>query len=103
MTIAIGLLCSDGIVLGADREVSLYTLKVREPKAHVLKRVALQIGLVGAGSSDLIKLATQELDRKLVDRMTADEVREVIDDLATEIHQRHVLPNPGAEHADRIA
>jgi 20S proteasome alpha/beta subunit len=88
MTIAVGMLCCDGIVLGADREMTLATLAYDDTKAHVLKRQSLQIGIVGAGIGDLIRYAAQALDRRITDGQTAEDVRLALEDVANEICDR---------------
>src|SRR5262249_4539658 len=98
MTIAIGILCSDGVVVGADREVTLDTLKVQDKKAHLLKRNNVSLGLVGSGSLDLISKAAQELDRRLTDEMSQDALKAAVENLAQEFHERYVLGNPNADH-----
>jgi len=75
MTIAVGILCQDGVVVGADREISLDTLKVRERKTHLIRRREVAVGIAGAGSADLVTLAVQELEKRLADAMSPDEVK----------------------------
>jgi 20S proteasome alpha/beta subunit len=99
MTIAVGLLCRDGAVLGADQEVSLETLKVKERKAHILKSKDVVVGVVGSGSADLITLAAQELEKRLVGSMKMESVKSAVEELASEIHRKHVLANPAARHS----
>jgi 20S proteasome alpha/beta subunit len=94
MTIAVGVLCEDGVVVGADREVSLSSFKVEDRKAHLLKRNNVRIGLVGSGPADLVTLAAQELDNRLVPEMSMEAVKTAVDDLAQDIHAKHVLTNP---------
>jgi 20S proteasome alpha/beta subunit len=94
MTIAVGILCDDGVVVGADREVSLTTHKREERKAHLLKVPNVAIGLVGAGSASLVTLAAQELQPRLSANMTLAAVKRVVDELALEIHDKHISRNP---------
>jgi 20S proteasome alpha/beta subunit len=97
VTIAIGLLCTDGVVLAADREISVNKrYKTGSQKCRVIKRVNCQVGIVGAGSQDSIVLAWQELERKLTDRMTLDTVRETIDEVVDDVYRR--LAGVEAQH-----
>jgi 20S proteasome alpha/beta subunit len=98
MTIAVGILCADGAVVGAEREISTSTFKTEEPKTFLLKRNNVRIGLVGAGSFSLIKLAHQELEQRLTDDMTKEQVKQVASALVREIHVQHVQTNPNANH-----
>jgi 20S proteasome alpha/beta subunit len=88
MTIAVGMLCKDGIVLGADREMTRGTMTYDDRKAYVLKRQSLQIGLVGAGIGDVIQYAAQALDRRIIDGQSAEDVRLALEDVAKDIRDR---------------
>jgi 20S proteasome alpha/beta subunit len=99
MTIAVGILCADGAVVGAEREVSTQTFKTEEPKTFLLKRNNVAIGMVGAGSYSLIKLAHQELEQRLSDEMTREQVKRVASALMQEIHAQHIVTNPTANHS----
>jgi len=96
MTVAVGVLCQKGypgIVMGADREVSLTTGRTHEKKTHLIKKKDVVVGIAGAGSADLITLAAQELDRRLVDSMTCEQVRQTLEDLAQDFQRKHVDAN----------
>lgn len=94
MTIAIGVICRDAVVVGADQEISLATTKIERRKAHVLKRTALQIGLVGAGTYDLINRAKQDIDSHLQDRQSADDVRAVVEAVVRKIDSDLISRDP---------
>jgi 20S proteasome alpha/beta subunit len=98
MTIALGLVCENGLVLSADREMTHTTTKHRGTKAHILKGNDFEIGVVGAGSADLIIYAVQELERRLSSSMTVDAVRRTLESIASKIQRRHVNANPAAQH-----
>jgi 20S proteasome alpha/beta subunit len=88
------MLCRDGVVIGADREVSYDTTKFHGPKAHIIQKRGLQIGMVGAGSEDLITWGAQELDRRLRDNQSAEDVRLAAEALAQDVYDRHVKAEP---------
>lgn len=75
MTIAAGILCSDGIVLCADSEESGYIAKSQRHKIDSFNNSAL---VVGAGMTDFIKMTTDKLfaefDNELPERRRQIEV-----------------------------
>jgi 20S proteasome alpha/beta subunit len=101
MTIAIGMVCRDGIVVGADRDISLSTTTIERRKAHILVRNAVQIGLVGAGSYDLINRAKQDLELRLQDGQSAYEVRTAVEAVVRTIHEQ-VISQDANHHLDLL-
>jgi 20S proteasome alpha/beta subunit len=104
MTIAVGFMCTDGIVLAADREVSTPSVKVEDRKAwiYAYPRQApdpvLRIGIVGAGDYSFIKFASEQLDAQLAawfgqhSDIDMDEVGEAIQSVISDIHHNHLYP-----------
>jgi hypothetical protein len=98
MTIAIGMLCRDGVVLGSDREMTLDTMKVDDTKCHLLSlRKDLRVGIAGAGTADLIRFSAQELDRRLKDSMSADDVRSQAEAMINELNTSYLANQSGVE------
>jgi 20S proteasome alpha/beta subunit len=96
MTVAVGVLCEQGIVVGADREVTYDAIKTSERKAHLLDHRNCRVALAGAGSHRLITLAAQTLRTRLEERevWTIDAVRDEVVRVHSEIKQTHIDPNP---------
>src|SRR5260370_29778635 len=67
VTIAIGVLCSDGIVIGADSKESGYQTKVYRPKIFKLDIVGDDIneGLAGYGDADFLAALTENIDEQI--------------------------------------
>jgi 20S proteasome alpha/beta subunit len=88
MTIAIGILCRDGVVVGADREVTHSVVTLDERKAHLLKRRNVSLALVGSGTFDLIGKAAEEIDQGLRDDMSEPAVQQVVESVAQTFHDK---------------
>ena len=101
MTIGVGILCVDGAIVGAEREISTQTFKTEEPqsKTFYIHRNNVSVGLVGAGSHSLIKLVHEELQKRLTHEMTKEQVRRVAAELVQEIHKDHVQTNLHLNHS----
>ncbi len=102
MTIGIGLVCSDGVVVGADREMTLETLKVTDRKAHLIKEEPIKVALGGSGTTDLITFAAQECGRRLQaakrDVLGFEDVRLLITEMLADIRTDHIDKNPDVGH-----
>jgi 20S proteasome alpha/beta subunit len=93
MTIALGMLASDGIVLAADTEVSWGEhLKTEGTKITHLESEGLAIA--GAGDGDYLDAITYELQRA-VRALSTDDIARIGRELRSVLerfHRRHVLP-----------
>jgi hypothetical protein len=104
MTIALGFMCTDGIVLAADRELSTPTVKIDGPKAWIFaypreaEDPQLRVCLVGAGDYAFIKFAAEQLDDLLMKWVaqhgapTIDDVKDVIQTVIMDVHHEHLYP-----------
>lgn len=104
MTVAVGFMCTDGIVLAADKEVSTPTVKFAGPKAWIYRyprqgdNPVLQVGIVGAGDYGFIKFAAERIDNQLtlwIDRhgtASMDEVNDAIQVVIDDVHKNHLYP-----------
>ncbi len=87
MTVALGFMCTDGIVLAADREVSTPTVKIDGPKAWTFlypRELPIQsCVLVSLGlATTYIKFAAERLDDQLanwIDVHGKAEIDDVVD------------------------
>jgi 20S proteasome alpha/beta subunit len=98
VTIAAGILCSDGIVLGADTE---HTGAIKQPGAKVWglrldNDHPIRAGLVGAGDSVLLRAARDRIANALAKNIrTAGKLVEAVEDQMVAMFQKHVFPHPG--------
>lgn len=99
MTIGVGLLCRNGIVLGTDTQ---YTtggfLKTFGPKIFkVAKRADVAVILAGAGRVPFMKTAVERIGRA-VEQLPADpsaeSVKEAAEDALLKFYTRHIYPAP---------
>lgn len=90
MTIAAGLMCSDGILLCADTEHTDYVAKYQKEKIFQFQN---QLVLAGAGSSDFIRMTFDKLCDEFRSSQPANpsEARDVIETLVLDIHSRHIF------------
>jgi 20S proteasome alpha/beta subunit len=95
MTIALGLCCSNGIVLASDREITHDETKTEKRKAYVVRRPGCEVGVVGAGGLDMIIYAVQELERALSPHHEADAVRVLLDAIAADLFERYIKRESG--------
>lgn len=93
MTIALGMLASDGIVLAADTEVSWGEyLKTEGTKVALLENEGLAIA--GAGDGDYLDAISHELQRA-IRALNTDDVARIGRELRSVLerfHRQHVLP-----------
>jgi hypothetical protein len=95
MTIAVGILCHNGVVLGADREIGIDdTAKTYERKAYLFKRDEVAVGIVAAGTGELGAMAAAEVDRRLVARMTCEDIRVIASAVSAEIFEKYIVHSP---------
>lgn len=106
MTVAVGFMCTDGIVLAADREISTPTVKLDDQKAWLYSypkqtddtAPLLRVGIAGAGDYSFIKFAAERIDAQL-DAWIAqhgaveiDDVNDAIQTVLTDVHHEHLYP-----------
>jgi 20S proteasome alpha/beta subunit len=90
LTIAAGILCSDGAILCADTEVSDDVRKFQAPKIFAIGDHTF---LTGAGHSDYIAMAVDKLtdDLKVAVPQHASDARQVIETLVHGIYEEHIF------------
>jgi hypothetical protein len=95
MTIAAGFPCSDGLILCADTQETIYTYaKVNTEKMRQLETPLYNVVFTGAGDSGLLEMSAQLMEQALlrenpnVDR----EIERVLRDTWLEIFNRHLAP-----------
>jgi 20S proteasome alpha/beta subunit len=96
MTIAAGLVCSDGVVLFADTEMSLSTFKLGGAKAFVCTKGKVKVGVVGAGHTDYIEHAITEICRTVHDCNSTVSAYRSICKVLVDVHKEHIYPDPNA-------
>jgi hypothetical protein len=91
VTIAAGILCSDGIVLCADTEQTDYTGKYQREKVFNFDNKLL---LTGAGTSDYIKLAFDKLcdSYRAMQPPNPAAARLMVEEVVLDISREHILP-----------
>ena len=97
MTIAVGMLCTDGILLCADTEQTLVDSKFQRPK---VLRFSDWLLVTGAGSSDYIRMAFDKLCERFGDEPPASptDARQTVEKLMLEIHKYHIHPFHQVKH-----
>jgi 20S proteasome alpha/beta subunit len=96
MTVAVGVLCEQGIVIGADREVTYDAIKTSERKVHLLGHGSCRVALAGSGTHKLITYTAQTLRTRLQERgvWSCDEVRAEVVRIYGEVKRSHIDPSP---------
>lgn len=95
MTIAAGFVCSDGVVLCADTELtSSYKQQGQKLWIHS-NSYGLSIAVTGAGDYVLLKLANEHISHRLSKAMSVDDVRHgIVERVLASIHKDHVDAAP---------
>lgn len=94
MTIAAGMVFTDGVVLGADTLVSA-TYKQYETKLWVHAKGVLNVAVTGAGNYVLLKLANEEIQRRITRGMSCDDVRrKVLEPVIAKLYAEHIDKAP---------
>lgn len=106
MTIAAGIICTDGILVCADSEVTSAVSKRQRDKIYAFKDHLL---LTGSGNGDFIKMAFDKLSDEYKSSRPANpsDAREIAEKLVWRIHRKHIFsfyqPNdPGRPTLDLI-
>src|ERR1700682_2543982 len=89
MTVALGFLCHDGIVLCSDRQITKGEMKYEEQKICGISGNGYKIAFTYAGDPDQMKRVHQDFNRKL--NFRAPEpilVQSILEDLLLETHVR---------------
>jgi len=94
MTIGVGFLCSDGIVLASD---TLYTSQNKRHAAKLwsFRAGSVAVGMVGAGDAILIQALRAAIDRGLSADMSPDDVADMSAKAIRQIFENHFDPNDG--------
>lgn len=96
MTVAAGFRFNDGIILCADSEESTGTsIKVSVPKIEVIDKTWSKFVLTGAGDSDLVNRAFEDINDQLGARLTHDGIRNVVESVMANIQDRYIYPVQG--------
>jgi hypothetical protein len=100
MTIALGVLCQDGIVLAADTEHT-GSIKLPGPKVWAMangdtvQNADVRLGLAGAGDSVLLRSARDKIAHRLShDVRTADDAVDAVEAQLIALFGKHVYPFP---------
>jgi 20S proteasome alpha/beta subunit len=110
MTIAIGILCQDGVVIAADTE---HTGAIKQPGSKVwgiapdnADKNPLRVALAGAGDSVLLRSARDRVGEAIRDRVrTRQQATTVIERQLGKLYAQHVYPYPnfdGSGHSVRL-
>lgn len=103
MTIALGILCSDGVVLGVDSEISVDGGKVAGPKIQVFWEALPDYNIVSAssGHADSVETARGEIEFELEKfrgkNPVVRELRQSISDALGRVYVQHIDPLPQEE------
>jgi 20S proteasome alpha/beta subunit len=97
MTIAAGVLCSDGIVICSDTQITESYSKYDRPKIWQEGNYLL---VTGSGTSDFMKMAFDKLSASLKTAYPENpsDAREIIENLIRSIYEEHILPFSQSNH-----
>jgi 20S proteasome alpha/beta subunit len=105
MTIALGFLCADGIVLGVDSQYSGGASKTSGQKIFPIQQnERFSVTLATAGHVGIAKRAVQKFTSALIKRVGVNsasltEMQDILEDVLCEIHAKHVYSAPADERA----
>jgi len=86
------------VLLAADSEESGYVLKSSVRKIAAIEKTKWKCLIGGAGGGQFIDFAVQEIGQRLPDGLTLTELREGIEKIVTEIHQKRIRPLKESGH-----
>lgn len=93
MTIAFGVKCSDGILLASDTEYSAGDIKYPGPKIFIAPlRNNFHFAVTGSGDVPVIKMACEEINARIEEPSSIEEVKQVIKSVISEIYKKHIFP-----------
>lgn len=97
VTIAAGIFCSNGIVIGADTEHT-GAIKIPGPKVWGmgLPDSQLRVGISGAGDSALLRSVGERMTRLVGEVGDAPSAIDKTEEMLAKLHARHVYSHPGA-------
>lgn len=90
VTIAAGIMCSDGIVICSDTEHTDYVAKYQREKIF---RFENRLTVSGAGNSDFIQMAFNKLcdECRSAQPVNPSDAREIVEKLVLDIHSSHIF------------
>lgn len=104
MTLALGILCRGGVVLGVDTEIGVDGGKIGGPKIQVFWRSLPDYNVVSAsaGHADSIETARVEIEESLdrldkTKRPAVKEIRRAISEALQRVYTQHIDPLPSLE------
>jgi len=95
MTIAVGVLASDGVVLAADTEYTWGYLKTSGEKIWTAEANGSAVAVAGAGGSDYVEAVSQELldnFQAAPEAASAEEIKKRFGTVLSSFHREHVVP-----------
>jgi 20S proteasome alpha/beta subunit len=94
VTIGIGFLCADGLIIGADSEVSADTDKRQESKIFTMNENGSSPGptvvFAGSGWLDYVKMAVEKIKKQAIFATTGYEIEEVVEQTVLEVYRKHI-------------
>jgi 20S proteasome alpha/beta subunit len=93
MTIALGVLGSDSVVLAADTEITWSQMKSSERKVWGVSGSG-GLAITGAGDSDYLQAINQRLQDSFTanDTLSVDELENTFSEVMEDFYERHVVP-----------
>lgn len=109
MTLALGIACADGVVLGVDTELTIDYGKRPWPKIHVLPTpmdADYAIVAASAGHADSVRNATDSIFDQFSKLSEAQpsmrQIKKAIEDGLIEVYNRHIFPLPSQEERNEM-
>lgn len=103
MTLALGVLCTGGVVLGVDTKISVDGGKIGRPKIQVFWEALPDYNVVSAscGHADSIESArveiAEELEKFKGKKPVVREIRKAISEALSRVYVQHIDPLPSVE------
>jgi 20S proteasome alpha/beta subunit len=97
VTICAGMMCTDGIVICADTELTLTTMKASRAKIFITAEHLqdFRMAIAGAGDYDFCKAAIQYTEPTLTsdDTPSLENLQSAIGDAVNDVYVNHIYPN----------
>lgn len=92
VTIAAGILCEDGVLVCADSEMTLHTMKSNDPKVDWVLHDSVRVIMTGAGDAHLLRYVVQQCRKAIPEGATMDDAEQTIRAVIREVHTDHIYP-----------
>lgn len=92
VTIAAGFLCDDGVLVCADSEVSMHTMKANDPKVDWVRLESVKVVMAGAGDAHLMNYVQQRCQQQISEGSSIETAEQTIREIIEAAHREHIYP-----------